>query len=118
MAKTVLDDANDLVSLGSAAETDYLSLFLRRHWPAQKELARDGLHRIGRFSEGSIVSAVAGVNIVVAASLLVGPIVGLYFVISDFVKLGMIVAFTAAFALSVGLMTNAKKAEIFAATAA
>jgi hypothetical protein len=44
--------------------------------------------------------------------------VGLYWVTSDAVKLGMVAAFTAAFALSVGLMTNAKRAEIFAATAA
>lgn len=32
--------------------------------------------------------------------------------------LGMICAFTVAFALSVGLMTNAKRAEIFAGSAA
>jgi len=55
---------------------------------------------------------------VVAAVLLVGSIVGLYFVTSDAAKLGMVAVFTAAFAVSVGLMTNARRAEIFAATAA
>jgi hypothetical protein len=54
----------------------------------------------------------------VAALFLVGPITGLYFVVSDASKLGMLAAFTALFALSVGLMTNAKRAEIFASTAA
>lgn len=133
LAKTVFDKPEDLVGLNTA-ETDYLSLFLRRHWPtqvhpthhltmfqltsSQQELSRDGRHRIGRFSERSITITVAVVSIVVAAVLLVGSIVGLYWVTSDAAKLGMVAAFTGAFALSVGLMTNAKRAEIFAATAA
>ncbi|KAI0514794.1 hypothetical protein F5B22DRAFT_647273 [Xylaria bambusicola] len=94
-AKTFLDDLNDL-----------------------EELSRDGLHRVGRFNEKSISIAVAVINVLVAAVLLVGSITGLYFVTNDAAKLGMIAAFTAAFALSVGVMTSARRAEIFAATAA
>ncbi|GES58894.1 hypothetical protein ATEIFO6365_0003017700 [Aspergillus terreus] len=84
----------------------------------QEELSRDGLHRIGRFNERSISIAVAVISIIVAAVLLVGCITALYFITNDTAKLGMIAAFTATFALSVGLMTNARRAEIFAATAA
>lgn len=58
------------------------------------------------------------ISILVAAVLLIGPITGLYFVANDAAKLGMIAAFTAVFSLSVGLMTNARRTEIFAATAA
>ncbi|RYP65485.1 hypothetical protein DL769_006308 [Monosporascus sp. CRB-8-3] len=112
-AKTFLDASNDLVALNTS-ETDHL-------WPAdipQEELCRDGLHRIGRFSEKSITIAGAVISTLVAAVLLVGSITALYFVTNDAAKLGMIATFTAAFALSVGLMTNARRAEIFAATAA
>jgi hypothetical protein len=62
--------------------------------------------------------AVSAISMTVAAILLIGSIVGFYFVSNDAVKLVMIAAFTAAFALSVTFMTNARRAEIFAATAA
>ena len=117
-AKDFLNHADDLAGLGDPPEPDYLSVILRRHWPVQKELSRDGRLRIGRFSEESISVAVAVINTVIAALLLVGPIIGLYFVKKDSVKLSMLAAFTAAFAVSVGLVTNAKRAEIFGATAA
>lgn len=50
--------------------------------------------------------------------LLVGSIIGLYFVHSNGVRLGMIAAFTILFTLSMALFTNARRAETFAATAA
>jgi hypothetical protein len=58
------------------------------------------------------------ISICVASFLLTGSIVGLYLVDDDAVRLALITAFTAVYALSVGLMTNARRAEIFAATAA
>lgn len=58
------------------------------------------------------------ISISIAAILLVGSITSLYFVNNDGAKLGMIAAFTAAFAASIGAMTNARRAEIFGATAA
>ncbi|KAF4467236.1 hypothetical protein FALBO_5895 [Fusarium albosuccineum] len=67
---------------------------VRAHWPGKEEVSRDGLSRISRFDER------------------------LYFVSSPAAVLGMICTFTIAFALSVGLMTNAKRAEIFAGSAA
>ncbi|PHH87375.1 hypothetical protein CDD83_8962 [Cordyceps sp. RAO-2017] len=116
-AKTFLDASDDLVGLNTS-ETDHLSRFLRRHWPAKAKRSRDGHHLIGRFNEQSISVAVGVITILVAAVLLVGSIISLYFVSSNAAKLGMVAAFTAAFALSVGLTTNGSRAEIFAATAA
>ncbi|UKZ78867.1 hypothetical protein TrVFT333_006613 [Trichoderma virens FT-333] len=117
LSKTFLDDPNDLVGLHSL-ETDYLSIFLRRYWPIKEEISLDNRCSVGRYHEKSIAAATAIISILVAALLLVGSITGLYFVTSDASKLGMVAAFTALFALSVGLMTSAKRAEIFASTAA
>jgi hypothetical protein len=54
----------------------------------------------------------------VAAVFLIGTMMGFYFVQSAAVKLVMIAGFTTAFAGSLGLITNARRVEIFAATAA
>jgi len=48
---------------------------------------------------------------------LIGAIVCLYAVVSPTKKLGIIAAFTTLFAANVGLLTNARRAELFAATA-
>ena len=52
-----------------------------------------------------------------AAALLVGAIVSLYATKSPKIKLGIIALFTALFATNVGILTNARQAELFAATA-
>ncbi|KAL7957215.1 hypothetical protein V8C34DRAFT_286291 [Trichoderma compactum] len=117
LSKTFLDDPGDLVGLHSL-ETDYLSIFLRRYWPFKEEISLGSRRSVGRYHEKSISAATAIISILIAAFLLVGPITALYFVINDAAKLGMLAAFTALFAVSVGLITNAKRAEIFASTAA
>ncbi|KAL6809566.1 hypothetical protein J3E69DRAFT_351000 [Trichoderma sp. SZMC 28015] len=117
LSKTFLDDSDDLVGLHSL-ETDYLSILLRRYWPFKEEISLDSHRSVGRYHEKSISTATAIISILIAASLLVGPITGLYFVANNAAKLGMLAVFTALFALSVGIMTNAKRAEIFASTAA
>ncbi|OTA67809.1 hypothetical protein K449DRAFT_364252 [Hypoxylon sp. EC38] len=117
-AKTFLDDFKDLIALKTPTETDLLSSFLRRHWASEKELSHDGVNHFARFSEQSISIAVNLITIVVAAVFLVGPIIGLDFARSPTAKLIMISLFTVAFAASIGLITTAKRAEIFAATAA
>jgi xanthosine utilization system XapX-like protein len=53
-----------------------------------------------------------------AAGLLVGAIVSLYSINSPKTKLGIIALFTALFAINVGIFTNARQSELFAATAA
>lgn len=85
---------------------------------SQDELARDGVSRFKRFREASIARTVSVVTVMVAAVFLIGTMVGFYFVQSAAVKLVMIAGFTTAFAGSLGLITNARRVEIFAATAA
>ncbi|KAJ2988197.1 hypothetical protein NUW58_g4105 [Xylaria curta] len=117
-AKKYLDDENDLVALKTSIEHDYLSQFLRRHWTINTESTRDGRAKIGRFNERAISITMSAITIAVAAFLLIGSITGFYFVESDVVKLVLIATFTSLFALSLVLITNARRAEIFAATAA
>jgi len=50
--------------------------------------------------------------------LLIGSIVNLYVVQNDTVKIILIGVYTAFFATSISLLTNAKQAELFASTAA
>lgn len=129
------DSSNDMVALKPSQETDLLSNFLREHWrdevtsspPSasytftdmkQKEETRDGANHFRRFKEASITKTVNFVTILLAAIFLIGTIVGFYYVERPGVKLGMIAGFTVAFAGCIGLITNARRVEIFAATAA
>lgn len=56
-------------------------------------------------------------TIFIAALFLIGPILALYFVDIVPVKLVLLGLFTAGFAGSTALITNARRAEIFAGTA-
>ena len=58
------------------------------------------------------------ITILLAASLLFGAIYNLYFVQREQVKLGLIAGYTLAFALSISLISNARRVEIFGACAA
>ncbi len=73
---------------------------------------------IARFSESSISTTAKAITILVAANLLVGSIYGLYFASTPLQRLGLIQAFTTVFALCAGFMTHARRAELFAVTAA
>jgi uncharacterized membrane protein len=50
--------------------------------------------------------------------MLFGSIFNLYYVAGPKKRLGIVAAYTVAFALCVGLLTNAGRAEVFAASAA
>jgi hypothetical protein len=58
------------------------------------------------------------VNVLLAAVLLFGAIFNLYFVTEDQKRLGLVAGYTVAFAVCVGLLTNARRSEIFGACAA
>ena len=68
-------------------------------------------------SDGRMVRFVAILSTINAAALLIGAIVSLYAVTSPKIKLGIIALFTSLFAINVGVLTNARHAELFAATA-
>ena len=55
---------------------------------------------------------------VLAAVLLIGAIIHLYLVVDRAAKLGFIAMYTSLFASSVAFCTNARRVEVFAATAA
>ena len=58
------------------------------------------------------------ISVIWSILLILGPIYFFYFVQSRDAVLGMLSAFVTAFGLSVGLLTNARRAEVFAAAAA
>jgi hypothetical protein len=58
------------------------------------------------------------ISTLLSALLLIGSIAALYFVTLPGTQLGLLGGFTGLFALSVAVLTNARRAEVFAATAA
>lgn len=74
--------------------------------------------RLAYTSERRIHAVVAVLNVMVAAVLLFGAILNLYFVTDKQERLGLIAGYTIAFTVYVGLVTKAKTHEVFAATAA
>jgi predicted anti-sigma-YlaC factor YlaD len=74
--------------------------------------------RVSYASGRHIDGFISFLSTILAALLLIGAIIVLYKVKSPDVKLGLIGVFTVLFAASVGLLTNARRAEVFAATAA
>jgi hypothetical protein len=61
---------------------------------------------------------VSTIGLVLAAVLLIAAIIHLYLVVSIAAKLGFLTMYTLLFALSVAFCTNARRVEVFAATAA
>ncbi|KAF8858694.1 hypothetical protein BDZ45DRAFT_390166 [Acephala macrosclerotiorum] len=112
-----LYDFDDLIALHSAAEQDWLTRFLRRY--LRVLFVQGNVEgKLARIPEKRIAYVVALLDVILAAILLVGAIVALYLVQSNLKRLGLVGVFTALFAISVGLLTSARKAELFAATAA
>jgi hypothetical protein len=69
--------------------------------------------------EDKVVLRVANILAsIISSTLLVGSILALFFVNNMLVRLGIIAALTQVFSLVLILATNARKAEVFAATAA
>lgn len=69
-------------------------------------------------SENQISIFVAILSTVLASSLLFGAVLSLYVVRNPNALLGMLCGWTVLFAACVGLLTSAKRDQIFAATAA
>jgi drug/metabolite transporter superfamily protein YnfA len=61
---------------------------------------------------------VAVLNGTLAAVLLIGAILNLYYLLGEQKRLGILAGDTVAFAICVGLITKAKPSEVFAAYAA
>jgi hypothetical protein len=115
-AEERLDERNhrDLVAVRPPADKDLLSRFLQDHWMFKVSFTDKTEH----IKENHVAWIAAIVSTVVAAILLLGAIVLLRLLDQENVQLGVIAIFTILFAASVGVLTNARRAEIFAATAA
>lgn len=117
-AKDLLSEKADLIALRRPPEEDLLSRYLQDNWPFPSREASDPLDRTTIYKNKHVVRTVAFISLLLAAILLVGAIVSLHSVSSDEAKLGLLTVFTLLFAGSIGLLTNARRAEVFAATAA
>ncbi|KAG4436919.1 hypothetical protein IFR05_007607 [Cadophora sp. M221] len=113
-----LVDENDLVALHPALERDWLSRIVDLPYLRYFRLHSDVDESIALYSMRKVNRAVAILSMILAALILIITIVTLYLVTSSNVRLGLICVFTVGFALSVHLLTNARRAELFAATAA
>lgn len=97
-----------------------LTICKKRRPPESDDDAYDTDRAMFYYPQRRIQRAGAIISILFRAILLVGGIVCLLLV-SDYsitIRVGLIVLFTSLFALVVGLLTNARRAEIFGATAA
>lgn len=117
-AKDFLSEKADLIALRRPPEEDLLSRYLQDNWPFPSREASDPLDRTTIYKNKHVVRTVAFISLLLAAILLIGAIVSLHSVSSDGAKLGLLTVFTLLFAGSIGLLTNARRAEVFAATAA
>lgn len=114
----------DIVALRTQPDQDRLSMFLQnrlgyllRDRRAGKDhpSSWEGMHY---YPDTTIRHIVSFISVLLAALLLVGAITSLYFVTNPAGRMGLLAGFTTLFAGSIGLLTNAKKVDIYAATAA
>jgi hypothetical protein len=116
-SETIYDDIHDLVALRVPADTDRLSNFIQNSFGVFFQITSlDGYSTY--ISEQSIALCVAITSSVLVAILLFGPVVSLYFVHNPYALLGMLGGWTVLFATCVGLLTSARRDQVFAATAA
>ncbi|KAI1481095.1 hypothetical protein F4774DRAFT_56517 [Daldinia eschscholtzii] len=109
------DNRPDLVALRRAPDKDPFSRFLQDHWMFKTTKITDGIEHI---NENHVTLVASIVSTMVAAVLLLGAIFLLRLLTQENAQLGVIAMFTVLFAASVGVLTNARRAEIFASTAA
>ncbi|KAF2496386.1 hypothetical protein BU16DRAFT_509404 [Lophium mytilinum] len=126
-SSNIYDDGNDLVALRTAPHQDRMTTFVRdrlgifftarcRSDPIIQDRPADGL--TAYVSETKVTIFVTILSTIMSAILLVGAIVSLYIVTSQKARLGMIGGFTVLFAVTLVLLTNARRAEVFGASAA
>ncbi|KAH6880395.1 hypothetical protein B0T10DRAFT_495357 [Thelonectria olida] len=121
-SSAIYDNPDDLVALHSSEAPDRLTKFVQNNFGFL--FGEDDVHgdatasSVGYASGKKISNFISYVSTIIAALLLVGAILALYKSRSNDLKLGLIGLFTTIFAASVGLLTNAKRAEVFGATAA
>ncbi|GIZ49906.1 hypothetical protein CKM354_001292300 [Cercospora kikuchii] len=118
-AASMLDDEADLIALKTPPEADPLSSLVREHWPFQTtRLAGSKDDKAEHFQERRVQLVVSSISVSIAALLLAGSIVTLYFVHNPDARLGLLILFILLFAIGIRISTSATRENIFAATAA
>ncbi|KAI6755499.1 hypothetical protein HG531_004605 [Fusarium graminearum] len=118
-SSNLYDDSDDLLVLHSRESPDRLTMFVQDNFGYLFEESGTANGSSIAYASGKKISTfISYISTVLAAVLLIGAIVILYNINSDNLKLGLIALFTVLFSASVGLLTNAKRAEVFGATAA
>lgn len=120
---TLFDDKhkNDIVALRAPEDHDRLTSFIQNHighyFKSQRhaQYAWDG---VKYFPEQTVRYVVSVLSVFISAVLLICAIVAMEFASTKRLALGLLAVFTVVFAASIGLLTNARKVEIYAATAA
>jgi hypothetical protein len=113
------DFRDDLVALRGRPDEDRLTTYLRNHFPGMfARRSRSMNSPVGYLSEYRLKLVVGSINIILAAAMLFGSIYNLYFVNNKQKGLWLITGYTIAFALYIGLLTNARRSEVFGACAA
>ncbi|TPX08264.1 uncharacterized protein E0L32_001840 [Thyridium curvatum] len=119
---SLYDDSNDLVALQSVSSPDRLTTFVQNQFGFLfQENVHDngsGVPTVAYASARKLATFITYLSTFLATLLLFGAILILYKAKSDSVKLGLIALFTLLFAASIGLLTNGKRSEVFASTAA
>lgn len=116
-SETIFSDARDVIALRVAADQDRLSTFIHSNLALFFATGRpDGTEIYA--SERAIARFVAIFSTLLAAVLLFGAILSLRATSNEKAVLGMLCGYTVLFAACVGLLTNAKRDQIFGATAA
>ena len=117
--RNLLEEQNDFVALGMTEEQDRLTRIMQdlggRCLPG---LRHSDSSEVKYYSERTVKKVIAGISIIMAALLLEGAIVALYLITDPRIRLGLIALFMVLFAGGIGLLSNAKRSEMFAATAA
>ncbi|KAK5698611.1 hypothetical protein LTR97_006257 [Elasticomyces elasticus] len=118
-AQYMLDDEEDLVILNPPVHNDALSHFLRRYWLfGTRSRLTDPTSQTRYFPEQTLTFLVNICSTAIAATLLIGSILALYFVTSPDARLGIVLAFIVLFAVGLSVSTSASRDAVFAATAA
>ncbi|KAE9362993.1 hypothetical protein N431DRAFT_423351 [Stipitochalara longipes BDJ] len=116
-SETIFSNPQDLIALRVVADQDRLSSFVHSNLGVFFATSQPDGSQIYT-SERGIARFVAIFSTILAAGLLFGAILSLRATSSEKAVLGMLCGWTVLFAACVGLLTNAKRAEIFGATAA
>ncbi|KAL3443789.1 hypothetical protein BJX65DRAFT_311582 [Aspergillus insuetus] len=122
-SEALYNNRDDIVALVRPPAEDPISSFLRDCPLLFLDRARTAKSTTNNssalvYSSSTRIAIVAAIlNIILAAAMLFGSIFNLYYVKDPEKRLGIVAAYTVVFALCVGLLTNARRAEIFAASA-